>query len=158
MKKYSFIIFMLISRFLFADHNQHLFEQGNMLYAQDKYEEAIETYKEIRANGYESWELYYNLGNAYYKNGDLGKAILNYERAHLLESDNEDIKFNLEMANLMVVDKINKPPQFFLFKIFSDLKNAMGLNTLSLIVLAAYILLVIVIIFRIFVKKEILKK
>ncbi len=151
MKKYSFIIFMLITRFLFADHNQYLFDQGNTLYAQDEYQQAIEKYEEIRTNGYESWELYFNLGNAYYKNGQLGKAILNYERAYLLESDNEDIKFNLEMANLMVIDKINKPPEFFLFKIFSEFKNSMGLNTLALIVIAAYLILISLVIFRIFI-------
>lgn len=152
--RYLLIAAMLLSNCLFADHNQHLFEQGNTLYAQDKYEEAIETYKEIRANGCESWELYYNLGNAYYKNGDLGKAILNYERARLLESDNEDIQFNLEMANLMVADKINQPPQFFLFKIFSDFKNSMGLNILSLIVLATYVLLTAFAISYILVKRR----
>ena len=157
MKKLTFGLFILLiltTGLAYADHNQHLFEEGNTLYAKEKYEQAIAKYEEILANGYESWELYYNLGNAYYKDGQLGKAILNYERARSLKSDNEDIQFNLEMANLLVADKINEPPQFFLFKIYHDFKHSMSLNTLALIVIIAYFILITLVILYIFIRSR----
>lgn len=143
---------------LFADHNSYLFEQGNKLYEQGKYLEAIQKYEEIIGNGYESWELYYNLGNAFYKNKQLGKAILNYERAKILASKNEDILYNLELANLSVVDKIISPPEFFIFSIFSDFKNYFSLNVLSIIVFSFYVILIIFIIVRILIRKRLIQK
>ena len=56
----------------------------------------------VIGRGYESWELYYNLGNAFYKNRQIGPAILNYEKARKLAPNNEDVLFNLELANLRV--------------------------------------------------------
>lgn len=132
-----------------ADHNQYLFEQANQLYQKEQYQQAIDKYLEIRNSGYESWQLYYNLANAYYKTRDLGRAILNYERALKLNPKNEDIKFNLDLANLQVVDKIVVPPQFFLFKILSDLKNLWGLKTLTFLTLFFYLLLTGLIIMKI---------
>ena len=152
------IFLVIVVTLLFADHNLHLFEQANELYEQDQYSEAIQKYEAIINTGYESWELYYNLGNAYYKNKQLGKAILNYERALRLEPENEDIKFNLELANLSVVDKINIPPEFFLFKIFFDFKNYFNLNTLSIIIITFYIIIITFIIFRILIRKKTVRR
>ncbi|MDZ7342222.1 MAG: tetratricopeptide repeat protein [candidate division KSB1 bacterium] len=140
------ITFMALA---YADHNQYLFDQANQLYQQEQYQQAIDKYLEIRNSGYESWQLYYNLGNAYYKTRDLGRAILNYERALKLNPKNEDIKFNLDLANLQVVDKIVVPPQFFMFKILSDLKNLWSLKTLTFLTLFFYLLLTGLIIMRI---------
>lgn len=137
-----------------ADHNQHLFDQANQLYQKEQYQQAIEKYLEIRNGGYESWQLYYNLGNAYYKSRDLGRAILNYERALKLNPKNEDIKFNLDLANLQVVDKIVVPPEFFLFKMVSDLKNLWGLKTLTLLTVFCYLLVMGLIIMRILLRSR----
>ena len=160
MKKFFIgIIFQFIFiATLFADHNFYLFEQANKLYEQEQYLEAIKNYEEIVNNGYESWELYYNLGNAYYKVRQLGKTILNYERAQRLAPENEDIKFNLEIANLSIVDKINRPPEFFIFKVFSNFKNYFNLNILSIIVISSYLLMICLIIFRILIRKKTVRK
>ena len=149
---------MNITPILLADHNIHLYAQANKLYEQEKFSEAISIYENIIDNGYESWEIYYNLGNSYYKDRQLGKAILNYERANALNSENEDIIFNLELANLMVADKINTPPDFLFFKIFSNIKNLFSLNVLTYIVIISYLLFSLLLIFYILNKKRIVQK
>lgn len=74
-------------------------------YAADKYNEAIELYnKAIEKEGISS-DLYYNLGNAYYKSGFLGKAVVCYERAISLNPRNEEAKINLEFVNSKIADK-----------------------------------------------------
>ncbi|MBN2246694.1 MAG: tetratricopeptide repeat protein, partial [Candidatus Aminicenantes bacterium] len=85
---------------LHSDQKEYLFEQGNAFFENQEYTQAIDTYAEIIAMGYESFELYYNLGNAYYKTGDFARAILNYERALRLQPQDEDIRFNLEIARM----------------------------------------------------------
>lgn len=136
-----------------ADNNQYLFDQANQLYQQEKYQQAIETYLEIINNGYESWQLYYNLGNAYYKTRQFGRAILNYERAQKLNPENEDIRFNLQVANLTVVDKIVEPPQFFISKWLSDLKSLWGIQTLTFLMIGVYLLTTVLIVLKIFIRR-----
>ncbi len=77
---------------------------GNAAYSAEKYDEAIALYEDL-AKTQESAALYYNLGNAYYKTGKIAPAILNYERAMLLDPNDDDIKSNLGMAKLQTVDK-----------------------------------------------------
>jgi tetratricopeptide (TPR) repeat protein len=85
--------------------------KGNQLYTAGKYAEAAKTYEAITAKGFESFELYYNLGNALYKSNNITYAILNYERALKLEPTNEDARFNLEMTKRQVVDNIDLLPE-----------------------------------------------
>ncbi|MCF7886575.1 MAG: tetratricopeptide repeat protein [Candidatus Marinimicrobia bacterium] len=92
------------------------FQKGNQLYNQKNYTEAIQNYKKVLRAGYESGKLYYNLGNAYYKNGEIGKAILNYERARKFLPDDKNIEFNLELARLKIKDKIDRPSEFIIFR------------------------------------------
>lgn len=77
---------------------------GNAAYSNNKFDEAIALYEDLLKTQ-ESAALYYNLGNAYYKSSKLAPAILNYERAILLNPNDDDIKSNLELAKLQTVDK-----------------------------------------------------
>ncbi|MEE4311321.1 MAG: tetratricopeptide repeat protein [candidate division KSB1 bacterium] len=160
MKRALFITLMLLSlvTVIHADHNTHLYETANALYEEGEYAQAIAKYEEILSGGYASWEVYYNLGNAFYKNAELGKSILNYERALAMAPKNEDVKYNLALANLTVVDKINAPEPFFLFKIVSDFKNYFSLNVLSIIVLALYCGLITLIILTIILRGQNIRK
>ncbi|HPR32608.1 MAG TPA: tetratricopeptide repeat protein, partial [Prolixibacteraceae bacterium] len=74
-------------------------DQANRYYLSDDFARAIESYENLINQGYEPAALYYNLGNAHYKRGNLARAILNYERALLLAPNDEDIRFNLELVN-----------------------------------------------------------
>jgi len=90
---------------------QDSLNKGNQLYTSGKYAAAAKTYEAIAAKGFESFELYYNLGNALYKSNSITFAILNYERALKLLPTSEDARFNLEMAKRQVVDNIDLLPE-----------------------------------------------
>ena len=85
--------------------------KGNQLYTSGKYAAAVKSYEYVAGKGFESFELYYNLGNALYKSNNITFAILNYERALRLNPKNEDARFNLEMAKKQVVDNIDLLPE-----------------------------------------------
>jgi len=103
-----------------------LFEQGNEAYQSENYSEAIRLYESIVTRGYDSGVLYFNLGNAYYRIGNIGQTILNYERAARRMPNDPNVAFNLKLANLGVKDKIDVPPVFFLFRWYQG-----GVNLLS---------------------------
>lgn len=100
-----------------------LLEKAHQHYSAEEYTEAIVVYQNIINNNHESAELYYNLGNAYYKTGQATQAIINYERAQLLAPGDEDIKFNLELANQHIVDAIDPLPQVFFIRWWHRLAN-----------------------------------
>ena len=97
-----------------AQDARTLFDEGNTLYLQQRYPEAIALYEAVLKGGLESGELQFNLGNAYFKSGRLAPAILAFERAHSLMPNDDDVVFNLQYANLRVVDKIDPVPQLFI--------------------------------------------
>ena len=81
-------------------------KQGDEAYADARYTDAITIYESVLAKQGASLSLYYNLGNAYYRNNQPGKAILNYERALRIDANDEDAKANLEFVQSRIVDKI----------------------------------------------------
>lgn len=83
-------------------------EAGNRSYEAGQYNEAIAIYQSIVEAGIEDSALYFNLGNAYFKKGDLGRAILNYRRAHRLDPRDRDINTNLAVARLQTLDRLDK--------------------------------------------------
>lgn len=102
---------------------KHFFDQGNQAYRDGDYQNALEWYGKIVAAGYESSQVYYNMGNCYYKLAQTGLAILYYEKALKLNPHDREIKFNLEVANLKVIDRLESPPQFFLFEWWESVKT-----------------------------------
>ena len=113
----SFVVLSLCS---FAA-GESLNQQAEDEYKAGKYLEAADTYKKILADGQESFALYYNLGNCYYKLGENTQAILNYERALLLDPANKDAQYNLKMAQNQVVDKIEVLPEIFFIRWYKAL-------------------------------------
>ncbi len=106
---------------------EQLFQQGNMQYQQGKLAEARQIYEGLLVRGYVSGELYYNLGNAYYKSGDLARAILNYERAVRYIPQDDDLRHNLQLANMLIMDRIEPVPRLFFWDLWDDLKNLFSL-------------------------------
>jgi len=102
-----FILLLLFTSQLFADENAEMFKKANDFYKEGKFDEAVKNYEKVIANGFESSSLYYNLGNSYYKQNLFSKAILYYEKAKAFDPSNKDIAFNLELAQIRVVDKID---------------------------------------------------
>jgi len=115
-KKLWFVLLVLFPLAARSQEASLQFEQANGLYRSGSYEKAAELYEQILKNGYESPALYYNLGNAYFKVQNIPAAILSYERAKRLAPHDEDILYNLRLANLRVVDKIEPLPQLFVFE------------------------------------------
>ncbi len=83
-----------------------LYRQGNLLYEGGKYAEASRTYERIIERGIRNGHVYYNLGNAYYKQDQIGRAILAYERASRLMPRDVDLRSNLDLANERTTDRI----------------------------------------------------
>jgi tetratricopeptide (TPR) repeat protein len=79
---------------------------ANRNYEAGQFDEAIAAYEAIVAAGISNSNVYYNLGNAYFKQGNLGRAILNYRRAYRLDPRDRDITFNLEIARAQTVDQL----------------------------------------------------
>jgi tetratricopeptide (TPR) repeat protein len=105
-----------------------MFQQANQLYQQGKVVEAKDLYETILHNGYVSGDLYYNLGNAYYKAGNIPRAILFYERALRLIPNDDDLRHNLQLAYLMITDRIEPAPKLFVWEYWDGLKDFFSLR------------------------------
>ena len=92
------------------------FDEGNQRYQAGDFDGALERYAQILDDGLESGELYYNIGNTYFKLGELGPAILYYERARRLMPSDGDLLANLELARSLTADEIAPLPGFWLFR------------------------------------------
>lgn len=91
-------------------------KEAEEAYAKENYAQAVELYESVLKSYGESAVVYYNLGNAYYKAGRVAPAILNYERALLLNPGDSDTRFNLQVARQKTVDKIESLGEFFLMR------------------------------------------
>lgn len=124
-------------------YGQESLTQANEAYAQEDYIKAIELYEQTAREYGVSSDLYYNLGNAYYKHNEFAKAILNYERALLLNPGDEDARFNLDMANTRIVDKIDPVGRFFLSVWFDSLRSFLSSNTWAVIGVVTFLLFIV---------------
>ncbi len=155
--KHIFFLVLFLFAFntaAFGSQAEDLMKQGNNFYQQKKYEQAIETYRKIIKMGYQGVPLYYNLGNAYYREGKIGYAILYYEKAHRLAPGDNDVNHNLAIANTKTIDKINTLPAFFLFQWWESLLAVFSLTGWTWLAYAFYILLLASIGFYFFAKKS----
>ena len=111
------VIFAVSAMLCFGERSEDsLWAQGNKAYQEGNYEVAVSSYNGIRMLGLNSSDLYFNLGNAYFKQNRIAESILSYERAIRLSPSNDNYRYNLEIAKLKVVDKIEVIPPFFIFK------------------------------------------
>jgi len=158
MKKALFIIISLLIAFNAKSQEADSLSKANELYKSGKYQDAVLIYEYILDQGYESKELYYNLGNAYYKQNVISKAILYYEKALLLDPNDEDVIYNLELANRFVVDKIEVLPEFFITAWINDLRNMFSSDIWAIISLSSFILMLILISFYLYSHDLVIKK
>jgi tetratricopeptide (TPR) repeat protein len=124
-----------------AQSPELLYQQANGLYQAGKIAEARDLYESIASNGYESGDLLYNLGNAHYRLGDLGRAILNFERARRIMPADDDLRHNLQLANLRVVDRIEPTPRLFLWDWWDGIKGAFSAQSALWFSFALFVLL-----------------
>lgn len=141
MKKIVIYLLCIVAG-LMATYGQESLTKANEAYAQEDYIKAIELYEQTAREHGVSSDLYYNLGNAYYKHNEFAKAILNYERALLLNPGNEDARFNLDMANTHIVDKIDPVGRFFLSVWIDTMRSYLSSNTWAVIGIIAFFLFI----------------
>ena len=122
----------------FAQSPDDLMKKGNKLYQEGQYENAVETYHKIISQGFESAALYYNLGNAYFKAGQLGYSIYNYEKGLKLSPGDEDLAYNLKIANTRTVDKITELPKLFIVQWWEVLVTSLSVMGWSVVVIVLF--------------------
>ncbi len=120
---YSFV-WLLLAMICFGGTSAKAVTKNNAdtEYQKGNYQQAIRDYEEILKNG-ESAEIYFNLGNAYYRTDNITKAVLNYERARLLSPGDDDINFNLQFARSKTIDKITPESEMFFITWYKSLVN-----------------------------------
>jgi tetratricopeptide (TPR) repeat protein len=109
----ALLLMLCMSLTGFSKAQADLVLKGNKAYSAGSFSIAAEQYKKVVGEGYESPVLFYNIGNACFKQNDFASAILWYERAKRLDPGNEDINFNLNVANTKISDKIEPLPELF---------------------------------------------
>lgn len=144
------VVCVLCSMFSHAQGAPELYKTASQYYKANEFEQAAAAYEKILVQGYRTPEVYYNLGNSYYKLQNTGKAILNYERAHNLAPEDEDIIHNLKLAQLKTIDKLQPVPQLAIVTQWNNLLNsqsskgwsmfAVGFVWLALVCFAVYFL------------------
>lgn len=101
--------------------------EADSAYARGQYQQAISDYEELLKGG-ASADIYYNLGNAYYRTENITRAVLNYERALLLSPGDRDIRFNLQLAQSKTIDKIVPESEMFFITWYHSLVNLMSVD------------------------------
>lgn len=122
---------------------QEQFLQANNAYNESDHKRSINLYNEILSNGDESADLYLNLGNAYYESGELGMAILSYERGLKIDTDHEFLNQNLKYANKQVRSTISEIPDFFLSRYWRTIVMSFGSTGWAVVQILLFILIAI---------------
>ena len=116
---------------------EQLWDRANTAYVNGDFHAAAEIYERILAQGLSSVKLYYNLANAYFKEGQLGKSILFYRRALRLDPGSDDVRYNLGVAEARTKDNIERIPEFFLTEWMRGMRHTMSCTAWSILSLAA---------------------
>lgn len=110
MKNFVLAILVMFVSFVNAQEAQSVFKKANEQYQAESYKEAVTSYNSVLEKGFTSSEVYFNLGNAYFKTNQLAKAIYSYEKALFIDPSNKDAQVNLGYANDRIVDRIKTIP------------------------------------------------
>ncbi|MEO1010666.1 MAG: tetratricopeptide repeat protein [Bacteroidota bacterium] len=142
MKKWGFFILLFTLTLWGHAQNGALFEEATKAYNGGNYEKATENYLKILDNGEHSPELYFNLGNAYYKLNRIAPSIYYYEKALLLKPNDPEIRNNLSYAQNMTLDAIEKMPDTGLSKIYKGITRLLSFDQWAKLAVVCIILFV----------------
>ena len=152
-------VLLFFSYGLFAQENIDVqFQNANQLYTKGDYKSALEGYLSLQDAGLRSGELFYNIGNTYYKSNELGEAILYYERALKYMPMDEDLLTNLQLANLSIADKITPIPELFYERYWRTFKYLVPFSTWRIKGYILYILTGVWIVLRILLRNNWLRR
>ncbi|GJQ61938.1 MAG: hypothetical protein SCALA702_09910 [Melioribacteraceae bacterium] len=156
-KHLIFALFISLVAILSAQP-ETLLREGNELYKAEDYSGALNKYSAVLNEGFESPVLYFNLGNAHFRSGNLGEAILFYEKGLKLSPGDEDIEYNLAIAKARTVDKIEEIPQIFLVEWWDTLLASFSVSTWGIFLLLWFVLFTIAVAIFITAKSGVLQR
>jgi len=140
--KRIFIVLLFCRVVVAASHEvdvSQLLKSGNQFYSQGNFKAAIERYQRIVQLPFSHETVYYNLGNAYFKDNQLGNAILNFEKAFRLAPRDRDVFANLELAKSRIADKLEGRQESFLLKQLKKITTLIPLDVETLLVLLLFV-------------------
>ncbi|MCQ2299632.1 MAG: tetratricopeptide repeat protein [Bacteroidales bacterium] len=140
MKRLLSYLFLLVLCPTLSIAQDDAFKAANKAYTDGLYSQAAEQYEALLTSGTRSAAIYYNLGNARFRMGELGQAILNYERAHLLDPTDQEIQENIDFAYSKTEDHIEPLPQFFVVRWWNGLTGLLGANAWLIIAILSVLL------------------
>ena len=117
--------------------------EADALYEKEQYREAADAYESVLKKQGVAAEVYYNLGNCYYKMDEIPLAVLNYERAFLLDPGDADIRANLALARGKTIDKVVPPSEMFFVTWWRDLTNCMSMDAWTMLGIVAFVLMLL---------------
>lgn len=136
------LLLIFLSQLVLAN-NSAIIDSANAAYSKNDFGRAIKLYKAISDDGYEAMELYYNLGNSYFKTNNIASAILFWEKALKLKPNDDDIKFNLKVANSRISDKIDPLPEIFIKRWWRAASNIFSSDLWAKITLISFVVFLI---------------
>jgi len=147
-----FTVFLLVSLKTALANNPetNAYQRGNVYYEQGNFDEAIKQYNSILDAGFENGNLYYNLGNCFFKKGELGRAILNYEKARRLIPMDKDLESNYEYACSLIKGESVSSKRSLLLRVLNGVFDKFTIDGLTIFLSVLYILILISILFGIF--------
>lgn len=122
-----------------ASHFASLKAEADSAFAKENYEEAADLYETIAAEVSHP-DIYYNLGCTYYRLNDMAHAVLNFERAFILNPGNDDVRFNLNMARSKTVDRITPKHEIFFVTLFRNITNSFNLQQWAIICIVFFVI------------------
>ena len=119
------ILIILISLFsnIFSKDFDQIFTEANNFYNGSRYLESIQIYESILSEGWESSNLYFNLGNCYFRQNQIGQSVWAYKKALKMDPRDKDLIKNLSIAEARIKDRVILPDEFYFVKIYGKLKS-----------------------------------
>ncbi len=141
MKQLTLLLLVLsVNTYAQVSVQETSFAKAYGLYKKGMLDSSLQVFSTIEESGYESPELYYNIGNIYFKKKEYAYAILYFEKALKLNPSDEDIAYNISIANSHIVDKIETMPEFFLTQWITNIRNYYSPNQWAFISLSVLVL------------------
>ena len=153
-----FVIFSIAVSAQESDSYDVMFQNGLEAYRNQMYNDAMNSFSSIIESGFESGEVYYNMGNTAYKLNDYPAAILYYEKAKLLIPNDEDLQKNLKLLDARIIDKIDILPELFYVKWWHSFKSMLTPNQWSVASIGAFVLVLALALLFFFTRTASIKK
>ena len=155
----SFIFVVLL--FVFSIFSLHISAQSkrevDQMYQKGNYKQAVKGYENLLKEK-KSAALFYNLGNAYYRLDDIPHAVLAYERAQRLAPSNDDIRFNLQLAQSKTIDNLTPEPEMFFVTWYKSFVSIVSIDVWAYLSLICLLICLLGLILYLFVENDIVRR